>query len=425
MARLKWLATARPNQLLPEGDWWSTWLLQAGRGFGKTRVGAETTIAKGLGTPNLRIAVVAPTREALRKVCFDGESGIMNLLPQICRGYRGKLELYNKTTMELTLHNGTIIQGFSADTPNRLRGPQHHFAWCDEVGSWRYPEDTWDQLQFGLRLGTNPQSIITTTPVASPLLIQLNDQLGKDVVMTIGSTFDNSAHLSARQLARLKERYEGTRLGDQELYAKLLRDVKGALWTLDGIEKSRVRDRGRTEFSRIVVAIDPAVSQGLESAETGIVVCGLAADGTYWVLDDLSDSYSPDGWASAAVEAYHRWQADRIIGEVNNGGDMIESILRSKAPDVPYRAVHATRGKYRRAEPVAALWEQGKGRFLGSFGKLESQCRTYVPRGPGSPQESAAKSPDRMDAMVWAITDLLNVVPDEPMGAAVQVGSAR
>ena len=393
LSYIKWLRTARVKQVEPKGDDWGIWLILAGRGWGKTRTGAENIVHYAIRNPDSRVAVVAPTFGDLRRVCFDGDSGINSIIPHSCYLMGEKRKGYNRSGMEIYLNNGSLIQGFSATEPDRMRGPQYHRAWCDELAAWRY-EDAWDQLQFGMRLGDNPQTIITTTPRPTKLVASL---LGRDdVVTTRGNTFENEANLAASALRQFRERYEGTRLGRQELYAEVLDDVEGALWTLAMIEETRIK--AQPELRRIVVSIDPAVTAGENSDETGIIVAGVGQDGRYYILEDLSGRYSADTWAKKAVDAYYSFKADRVIAEVNNGGDLVERLIRTVDTEIPYQAVRASRGKLVRAEPVSALYEQRKVSHVGVFPELEDQMCSYT--------ALSRESPDRLDALVWALTDL-------------------
>lgn len=381
-----WKTWGRPNQQAPDGDW-RTWLVLAGRGFGKTRTGAEwvrAQVSAGYG----RIALVAPTAADARDVMVEGESGILAIAPPSARPH------YEPSKRRITWPNGAIAVTYSADEPDRLRGPQHDSAWCDEAAAWRYP-DAWDMLQMGMRLGPNPRTVVTTTPKPVRLIRDLIK--AHDTVITRGSTFDNAPNLPKPFLDSIKRQYAGTRLGRQELYAELLEDTPGALWTRAMIDDARVSIV--PTMNRVVVAIDPAVTAHETSDETGMVVVGLGTDGHGYVLADRSLRASPDGWARAAVAAYTSWQADRIVAEANNGGDLVETVLRMVDPNVPYRAVRASRGKVSRAEPVAALYEQGRVHHVGVFDRLEDQMTTYTPE--------AAQSPDRLDALVWALTDLI------------------
>lgn len=367
------------------------WLLLAGRGYGKTRVGAEDAAKFAVEHPGSRQAIVAPTYADARDTCVEGESGLLPIL----RRY-GVLNAkdWNRSLGELTLTNGSRFKLFSAEEPDRLRGPQHHRAWCDELAAWDRPE-TWDQLLFGLRLGNRPQIVATTTPRPTPLVRALIKR--DDVHLTRGSTFDNAAHLAPSALQKLRDRYEGTRLGRQELYAEVLDDVEGALWTSTQLEDLRVQVA--PELQRVVVAIDPAVTSADDSDETGIVVAGLGQDGHVYVLADRSCRDSPQAWMARALAAYDEHSADRVVAEVNNGGDLIEAMVRSQAGQrVAYRKVTASRGKRTRAEPVAALYEQGRVHHVGGLQQLEDQMCAWTP--------DSGQSPDRLDALVWAVTDL-------------------
>jgi predicted phage terminase large subunit-like protein len=382
----EWTFWARAEQLPPD-DPWRVWLILAGRGWGKTRTGAEWLLGTAQAQPGVRLAVVGETLDDARQVMTEGESGILACAPPWFR------PVYAPSKRQLSWPNGSMAFLYTADDPEQLRGPQFHAAWCDEVAKWQYPA-SWDNLQFGLRLGEHPQVVATTTPRPGALLKQILGLSG--VVVTKGSTFENRANLPEAFLAEVEGRYGGTRLGRQELYAELLEDTPGALWTGELIERLRVRVP--PDLVRIVVGIDPAVS--LAGDETGIVVAGKAADGRVYVLDDLSGRYSPDGWARQAVQAFRDWQADRIVAEVNNGGALVLEVLRTVAADVPVKAVHASRGKRARAEPVAALYEQGRVSHVGCFAELEEQMTHYT----GSCGEG---SPDRLDALVWAVAALM------------------
>jgi len=388
-----WLDTARDSQLVPPGDW-NIWIILAGRGWGKTRTGAMSALIYALKNPESQVAVVTPTFGDLRRVAFGGVSGILQFLPRDAV-LPGKGQGFNASANEIKLHNGSKIIGFAATEPDRLRGPQFHAAWCDEIAAWRYP-DAFDQLMFGLRLGKNPRCIITTTPKPTPIIRQLMER--KNTVITRGSTFENSDNLAPAALQQLQEKYGGTRLGRQELEAELLDDTEGALWSYGQIEMARIHDDDKAEIHRTVIAVDPAVTSGESSDETGIIVAAMGADGRYYVLDDVSGRMSPDTWGRAAVDAYYKYSADRIVAEVNNGGDLVERLIRAVDDNVPYTAVTASRGKMVRAEPIAALYEQNKVRHVGSFPQLEDQMTTFV--------GGTNKSPDRLDALVWALTEL-------------------
>lgn len=382
-----WRFWARPEQLIPPGDW-RVWLILAGRGWGKTRTGAETVHEWVMSGKCRRIAIVAPTAADARDVMIEGESGLLSV------GHPSERPVYEPSKRRLTWPNGAVATVFSADKPDRLRGPQHDGAWADEIAAWRYAE-AWDQLLFGLRLGDDPRVVATTTPRPIPMITELIESA--TTVLTRGSTFENRANLAAAFFEKIIARYQGTRLGRQELYAEILTDVPGALWNRGIIEASRL-SKVPVGFRRVVVAIDPAASAGEESSETGIVVAALGEDGHGYVLEDASLSASPDGWANQAIAAFSRHGADRIVAEVNNGGDMVEHTIRTVDKRIPYKSVRASRGKQIRAEPVAALYEQGKVHHLGYFGELEDQLCTWVP---------GEKSPDRLDALVWALTELM------------------
>jgi predicted phage terminase large subunit-like protein len=388
-ARLSWLDTARPEQITPPGEW-MTWLLLAGRGFGKTRTASEDVAWYGLTNPDARIAVVAETFSDGRDVCIEGESGLLACLPSVAVLH------WNRSLGELFLTNGAKYKLFSGDKPDGLRGYQHHRAWTDELAKFRYARETWTQLQLGLRLGADPRNVVTTTPRPIALIRDLIER--DNVLVTRGSTYDNAANLADTFLEEVRARYEGTRVGRQELLGEFLDDVPGALWTRAMIDAAHLREA--PEMARVVVAIDPAVTSGEDSDETGIVVAGRGLDGRAYVLADRTCRLSPDGWARRAVAAYEEYGADRVIAETNNGGDMVEGVIRTAAPRVSYKKVHASRGKRVRAEPIAALYEQGRVSHVGGFPELEDQMVSFVPEGMDG-------SPDRVDALVWALTELM------------------
>ncbi len=386
-----WRTEARPEQLPPPGDW-RVWLLLAGRGFGKTRAGAEWVRDQVKEGNAGRIALVAPTAADARDVMIEGESGILAVTPDRAR------PLYEPSKRRITWPNGAVATAYSAEEPDRLRGPQHDAAWCDELAVWRH-DAAWDMLMFGLRLGRDPRCVVTTTPKPGRLLRSLMQD--PTVALTRGTTYDNRANLAPAFFASIVKRYEGTRLGRQELLAELLEDVPGALWSRDVIERGAIPVA--PALARIVVAIDPAISTGDDADETGIVVAGVGEDGHGYVLDDLSGRHAPHEWARRAVAAYKGHQADRIVAETNNGGDLVESTLRVIDPNAAFRAVHASRGKAIRAEPVAALYEQGRVHHVGRLSALEDQMCEFTADKP----RARGQSPDRVDALVWAITDLM------------------
>lgn len=399
LAKLKynWKFWARPNQLAPEGNW-ITWLLLAGRGFGKSRCGAEWVIEKARNFPGCRIALVAETAADARKVMVEGESGILAISPPDFQPD------YSPANRQITWPNGSLAFTYNATQPDQLRGPQHHFAWCDELAKWQYMQDSWDQLQFGLRLGDKPQQVVTTTPRPMPLIKKLvND---KDTVVTKGRTRDNEANLAAPFIKQIEDRYGGTRLGRQELEGEILDDIPGALWSRSSIEDNR-KPEAPDHLDRIIVAVDPAASSHEGSDETGIVVVGLAKDADGYsrgyVLADGSLRGAPETWAKRAVSLYREFEADRIVAEKNQGGEMVEAVIRAADRNVPVTLVHASRGKLVRAEPISALYEQGRVHHIGRYDELEDQMCTYAvdfDRGNGSP--------DRMDALVWGLSFLFN-----------------
>ena len=390
LKHLSWCKTARPKQITPKGEW-NVWLILAGRGWGKTRTGAQDVAFYGLTKPNSRIAIVTPTFGDSRDTCIEGVSGLLTCLdPSL-------IDNWNRSIGELVLKNGTIYKTFSAEQPDRLRGPQFHRAWCDELGSWKN-EEAWDQLLFGLRLGEKPQVIITTTPKPTDIIKELVNS--KDSLVTRGSTFENQDNLAESAVKKLKEKYEGTRLGRQELFAEILEDVEGALWNRNMISKALLKSTEELPtLVRTVVSIDPAVTHNKQSNETGIVVCAKGIDDKFYVLDDVTGKYSPDAWAKMAVETYYKYEADKIIAEVNNGGDLVERVIRTIDTNVSYGSVRATKGKYLRAEPISALYEQQRVRHIKPFQFLEDQMANYNPT-------TFKGSPDRLDALVWGLTEL-------------------
>jgi len=388
-----WRLKARPSQLPPPGNW-TTWLLLSGRGFGKTRAGAEWIRSQVTAHPN-RYALVGPTAADVRDIMVEGESGILAISPSHDRPE------YQPGLRRLTWPNGAVATCFSADEPDRLRGPQHAGAWADEAASWRYP-DSFDQLMFGLRIGKNPRVVVTTTPRPVKLIRDLLSREGKDVVVTRGRTVENAPNLAPAFLTEIMRRYEGTRLGRQELDAELLEDVPGALWQREWLDRDRVSQA--PELKRVVVAIDPAVSSEEGSDETGIIVAGIGGDGHGYVVDDVSGRLPPQAWAQRAVEAYRRHDADRIVAEVNNGGEMVASVLRTVDPNIPFTAVRASRGKAIRAEPVSALYEQRRVHHVGAFPPLEDQLCSFT---ADFDRGRAGVSPDRLDALVWSLSHLM------------------
>lgn len=381
-----WRFVARPAQLEPEGGW-QYWLILAGRGFGKTRTGAEM-VRKWARDYSL-VNLIGATADDARDIMIEGESGILAICPPDERPE------YIKHARRLDWPSGAKSLIFTADQPDRLRGKQHEKLWPDEIASWRYPE-AWDQAIFGLRLGDNPQAVITTTPRPTKLIKELKaDPL---TVVTSGSTYDNRANLAPAFLNKLIKKYEGTRLGKQELYAEILDDNPAALWKRKNIDDHRAL--AAPNLARIAVAVDPQGS--VITGETGIVGAGragnLSAVPHFYVLEDASLSASPEGWGRAAVTLYHKLGADVLVAERNFGGDMVEATIRTIDPTVNVKVVTASRGKTARAEPIAALYEQGRGHHVGTFPLLEDELTQWEP---------GMDSPNRLDALVWAGTELM------------------
>jgi len=385
-----WRFWARPAQLPPPGEW-TIWLLMAGRGFGKTRTGAEFVRAEVEAGRARHVAIVAPTAADARDVMVEaGDSSILRVSPPWFEPH------YEPSKRRLTWPNGATATIYSADEPDRLRGPQHDLAWADEVAAWRRPE-AWDNLMLGLRAGPRPRCIVTTTPKPVRIIRDLVSRVGRDVVLTRGSTYENAPNLAPAFLAEIVSRYEGTRLGRQEIEGELLDDTPGALWQRTRIDELRVKEA--PELVRVVVAVDPAATSTEGSAETGIIVAGRGVDGHGYVLADRSCRMRPAGWGERTLIAFDEFRGDRIVGEANNGGEMVEHVIRTIRPGIPYKAVHASRGKRIRAEPISALYEQGKVHHVGHFPELEDQLCNWVPEG-------VDWSPDRLDALVWALTEL-------------------
>jgi phage terminase large subunit-like protein len=393
-----WKFWARPSQLPPEGHWFA-WLLRSGRGFGKTRTGSETVIqwaSEGYSP----IALVGQTKADVRDTMVEiGESSILKVAPPWF------YPEYEPSKRRLTFPNGSICIFYSGDEPDQLRGPQHQKAWVDELAKFKYPEETWDNLEFGLRLGDNPQVICTTTP--RPIKIIKDLIADKRTVETRGNTLDNASNLSPLFLDRMLTKYQGTRLGRQELNGDILDDNPNALWKRPLIEEARVASA--PDLDRVVVGVDPAVTSSTTSNDTGIIVAGVNKKFLdlktgkklphYYILGDYTIHGTPHQWALAVVSAFHKHQADKVVGETNNGGDLVESNIKSVEANIPYTKVHASRGKAPRAEPVSSLYEQGRVHHVGYYAELEDQQCDWV-QGEG-------ESPDRIDALTWAITELM------------------
>jgi len=397
-----------PTALQENGEPWLIWMILSGRGWGKTKTGAEATIAMVRSGKAKRVALVAETAADCRDVIVEGDSGIMASSPPDFR------PIYKPSIRSLEWPNGAIATTYNATEPDQLRGPQHDWAWSDELAKWRYYQETWDNLQFGLRLGKLPRQIVTTTPRPIPLLKEL---IANPVVhITRGRTADNSDNLAGSFLKQVTARYEGTRLGRQELSGEILDDAPGALWTRKMIDEAV--NSGSTErvpkvpgtpewnafYSRIVVAVDPSGADGEDDRadDIGIVIAARGYDGRGYILGDYTCNESPGVWARRAVDAYHRYEANLLIAERNFGGSMVQYVIQSADSTVPYKEVSASRGKAVRAEPIAALYEQGKISHVGSFTLLEDELclmtnTGYLGRG----------SPNRLDAAVWALSELM------------------
>lgn len=398
--RWHWDVWARREQLPPPGDW-HTWLVLAGRGFGKTRAGAEWVRRVARRHPEARIALVAASLAEARAVMVEGESGILAISPPHRR------PLFEPSLRRLTWPGGAVATLYSAGEPDSLRGPQHSHAWCDEVAKWdnaaQRAAQCWDNLLLGLRLGALPQVMATTTPRAVPLVQRLIAQAERgDAVLTRGSSHANAANLPSRFIARMVRSLGRSALARQELDGELLLDIEGALWTRAGLEACR-EPAVSSPPVRVVIGVDPpATAQG---DACGIIAAALGEDGLVRVLADASvERPSPERWARAVASAAAAWQADRVVAEANQGGAMVASVLRAAAVNLPLRLVHARQGKVARAEPVAALYEAGRVRHAGQFPQLEDQLCGLL---AGGGYEGPGRSPDRADALVWALTELL------------------
>lgn len=414
---------ARAAQNPPDGDW-LVWLILAGRGFGKSRTGAEFVAQWLQRFPGHRAALVGATWADGRDVMVEGEAGVLKCLPPSALVGGSTERSWNRSLGELMLANGSHGKLFTSERPRQLRGPSHHVAWGDEPFHWKdahrgvTEDSTYSNLVFGLRLGLRPRVVLTSTPKRVKLLRGEPGNPGilgqPDTVVTRGITHDNIDNLAPSFARQIIERYEGTRLGRQELYAELLDDVEGALWTAATIEQHRVRTA--PHLVRVVVGVDPAVTSKATSDETGIIVVGRSEAGEFYVLDDRSLRASPEMWAKAVVGAYEDHEADRVIAEQNQGYELVEHLLRTVAPGLPIRRVTASRGKQTRAEPASALYEQGKVHHVGLFVELEEQMTGWVPLS-GDP------SPDRMDALVWALRELEGPAPSSSTAARMRIPS--
>lgn len=405
-----WTAEARPEQLPPPGDW-LLWLILGGRGMGKTRTGGEYVKAGHTQSlmrfPGARWALIPETFADGRDTMVEGESGLLSILPPSALRGGTVSTAWNRSLGELYLDNGSKAKIYSSERPGQLRGPQHHGAWGDEPAKWKdahkgdAEDTTWSNLMLGLRLGPDPRCVLTGTPKRVRLLVGTPEKPGLIAeakaagAFTTGSTYDNLANLAPTFRRQVISRYEGTRLGRQELHAEILEDVEGALWQSALIETNRVDTF--PDLTRLVVAVDPAVTSGEDSDDTGIMAVGRTGD-TAYVIEDATCHEPPSQAMARAVDVYRELSADEIVIEANNGGDYLPALIRTIDPSVKVRTVHASRGKLTRAEPVHGLTEQGRIKFVGGFAELEDQLTAWVP--------GEQDSPDRLDAFVWAVTAL-------------------
>jgi phage terminase large subunit-like protein len=394
--RWDWPHWARPSQLPPEDLEWVYWMMLAGRGSGKTRAGAEWIRKQKDSCP--LIALVGNTWDDVRDVMVEGPAGLQAIAPP------GDYPKFEPNNRRIVWPNGAVAMMYSAQRPDKLRGPQHYAAWCDELAAWQYPEDTFSNLQFGMRLGANPRTLITTTPRPIKVVRDiLQDRLTR---VSRTSSYANRAHLAPSYITKIIARYEGTRIGRQEIYAELLEDVPGALWSQAILDQNRLPfDAELPDLVRVVVAIDPGLSSAEDADETGIIVVGKDFHEHAYVLSDRSGHFLPAEWAMAAIDAYrdNEHPGDRIIAEINAGGEMVENTLRMVDPGIPFKAITASRGKVVRAEPVSALYEQGRVHHVGAFPALEDQMCSFVQDW----DRARDGSPDRVDALVYAVTELL------------------
>lgn len=392
---------AHAGQLPPETDW-RIWLVMAGRGFGKTRAGSEWVRQVAEADGRAKIALVAANLGEARSVMIEGESGIL------ARCAPDRMPVFEPSLRRLRFPNGAEATLYSAGEPEGLRGPQHSHSWCDEIGKWSNSHGramrAWDNLLLGLRLGEDQKILATTTPRAVPLVHRLSEgKAAKDVVVTHGKTHENAGNLPDKFLEAVEREFAGTQLARQELDGELLADIEGALWTRATLEACRERGSADVNHARIVIGVDPPASASGDAC--GIVVVALGHDGIARVLADASiEKPSPEGWARRVAETWRSWSADRIVAEANQGGAMVASVLRAAEIALPVRLVHASRGKVARAEPVAALYEAGRVRHCGTFGKLEDELCGLL---AGGGYEGPGRSPDRADALVWALTELM------------------
>lgn len=406
-----WELWARPEQLEPPGDW-SIWMPLAGRGWGKTRTGAEW-VRHRVKAGDMRIACIAPTQGDIRRVMVEGESGLLNVCHANDKNYRGRsigYPMWSPTNNTLVWDNGAKAEFFSAEQPERLRGPNFHSAWCDELAAWNNLDMVWNMVRYTLRLGKNPKTLITTTPKPKELIRTILKFAEKDpdkYIISRGSSLENQENIDLSAILEA----DGTRLGRQEIYAEILLEAAGALWNHELLDTCRLETWQlpggskdpkvlRENLERIVVSIDPAVTANTISDDTGIIVAGIDVNGIGYILEDVTGTYKPAEWASLAGELFYKWSADRVVAERNQGGDMVRYTLETENPNLPLRLVAASKGKKARAEPVSALYEQGKVKHVRGLEELENQMVSWEPL-------DSTGSPDRIDACVWALTELM------------------
>ncbi|MDR1488371.1 MAG: phage terminase large subunit [Holosporales bacterium] len=390
-----WDEVARDSQKIPKGDWF-LWLIRAGRGFGKTRTGAESVMKLVEEEGYRNIAIVGKTIDEARKIMVEGHSGIMST----SLAYEGKVRFYPSRN-ELVWENGAKARLYSGDRPESLRGPQFDLVWTDEFAKYKRGEELWEQILMTLRLGSNPRCIMTTTPRPLQILIELSANAFTH--LTRGSTFENKDNLGARFIENMKNRFEGTNLGRQELLGEIVEDNDAMLWKAENI---KYKDIKRSELKRIVIGVDPAVTNNENSDETGIIVAGVGKDDKIYVLEDLSGKYRPPQWAKIVAKACEDYQANRVVAEINNGGDLVEEMLRTVSPYIPYSSVRAVKGKTARAEPIALLYESGNVYHIQKFDKLEKQMKNM-----SHSDEDNNMHDDRVDALVWSLSEIKNKKP--------------
>lgn len=420
--RFDWQFWGRPDQQLPDPDEWLIMLALGGRGTGKTRFGAEAVRDLARRYPGSWGGFIAPTPKDARDLMIEGPSGILaTSAPE-------ERPTWLPSLNRLEWPNGTVATVYSAAEPEAIRGPNFHWAWCDEMGKWRFMQRAWDNLRFSLRAGARPQTIITTTPVGHPLIRKLLAGAWAGTVLRRASTYRNAANLAPTFLAELLAMYEGTRLGLQELHGEVLDEIEGALWTMlmiaaDRWEPTDAEPTFSRALRRIVVGVDPSGTK--RGAEAGVIVVGLGYDGRGYVLEDVSLRGTPEEWGQAAIDAYHRWDADRIVAEVNFGADMVRSVVMALDGSVSFKEVRASRGKAQRAEPVVALYERHRVSHVGALGLLETELTQWVPPGTlnaAGEDIGSNWSPGRLDAVVWALTELMLDSAPAPASSHVPTG---